>query len=131
MLRSSLEREFDKTNFISPKRTPSKSPHRLGLSLQGCGISMPKIRKGCIESPTRPCCLLQINIDKKCTANCLLLGNNFFVPGHVLFQVCDISNILLIMYSLDKKRDNILLVSTRVFPYWEVEVVRGYYIMQG
>ena len=85
---------------------------------------MPKIRKGCVESSTRPCCLLQINIDKKCTANCLLLGQNFFVPGHVLFQVCDISNILLIMYSLDKKRDNILLVSTRVFPYWEVEVVK-------
>ena len=31
MLRSSLERQFDKTNFISPKRTPPKSPHRLGL----------------------------------------------------------------------------------------------------
>jgi hypothetical protein len=34
------------------------------------------------------------------------------------------------MYSLDKKRDNILLVSS-VFPYWEVEVVWNYYIMQG
>ena len=32
MLRSSLERQFDKTNFISPKRTPPKSPHRLGLN---------------------------------------------------------------------------------------------------
>ena len=31
MLRSSFERKFDKTNFISPKRTPPKSPHRLGL----------------------------------------------------------------------------------------------------
>ena len=32
MLRSSLERQFDKTNFISPKRTPPKSPHHLGLT---------------------------------------------------------------------------------------------------
>jgi hypothetical protein len=31
MLRSSFDRKFDKTNFISPKRTPPKSPHRLGL----------------------------------------------------------------------------------------------------
>ena len=31
ILRSSFERKFDKTNFISPKRTPPKSPHRLGL----------------------------------------------------------------------------------------------------
>ena len=31
MLRSSLERKFDKTNFISLKRTPPKSPHLLGL----------------------------------------------------------------------------------------------------
>ena len=33
MLRSSFEIKFDKTNFISPKRTPPKSPHRLGLML--------------------------------------------------------------------------------------------------
>ena len=32
MLRSSLERQFDKTNFISPKRTPPKSPHCLGIN---------------------------------------------------------------------------------------------------
>ena len=32
VLRSSFERKFDKTNFISPKRTPPKSPHRLGLT---------------------------------------------------------------------------------------------------
>ena len=31
MLRSSLERQFDKTNFISPKSTPSKSLGLLGL----------------------------------------------------------------------------------------------------
>ena len=31
ILRSSLERKFDKTNFISPKRTPPKSPGLLGL----------------------------------------------------------------------------------------------------
>ena len=31
ILRSSFKRKFDKTNFISPKRTPPKSPHRLGL----------------------------------------------------------------------------------------------------
>ena len=31
ILRSSLERKFDKTNFISPKRTPPKSLHLLGL----------------------------------------------------------------------------------------------------
>ena len=31
ILRSSLERKFEETNFISPKRTPPKSPHRLGL----------------------------------------------------------------------------------------------------
>ena len=30
MLRSSFERKFDKTNFISPKKTPPKSPHLLG-----------------------------------------------------------------------------------------------------
>ena len=74
----------------------------------------------------------KITIDKSVLqTRRLLLGQTFFfVPGHVLFQACDISNILLIMYSLDKKRDNILLVSS-VFPYWEVEVVRNYYIMQG
>jgi hypothetical protein len=27
----SLEQKFDNTNFISPKRTPPKSPHRLGF----------------------------------------------------------------------------------------------------
>ena len=32
ILRSSFERKFDKTNFISPKRTPPKSPHQIGLS---------------------------------------------------------------------------------------------------
>ena len=32
ILRSSSERQFNMTNFISPKRTPPKSPHRLGLS---------------------------------------------------------------------------------------------------
>ena len=32
ILRSSLERKFDKTNFISPKSTPSKSPGLLGLN---------------------------------------------------------------------------------------------------
>ncbi len=32
ILRSSFERKFDKTNFISPKRTLPKSPHRSGLS---------------------------------------------------------------------------------------------------
>ena len=31
--RSSFERKFDKTNFISPKRTTPKSPDRLGLSI--------------------------------------------------------------------------------------------------
>ena len=31
ILRSSFERKFDKTNFISPKRTPPKSPHQIGL----------------------------------------------------------------------------------------------------
>jgi hypothetical protein len=31
ILRSSFERTFDKTNFISPKRTPPKSLHQLGL----------------------------------------------------------------------------------------------------
>jgi hypothetical protein len=31
ILRSSFEREFDKTDFISRKRTPPKSPHCLGL----------------------------------------------------------------------------------------------------
>jgi hypothetical protein len=30
-LRSLFERKFYKTNFISPKRTPPKSPHLLGL----------------------------------------------------------------------------------------------------
>ena len=33
ILRSSFERKFDKTNFISPKRTPPKSPHHLGLKV--------------------------------------------------------------------------------------------------
>ena len=37
ILRSSFERKFDKTNFISLKRTPHKSPHRLGLIVQGEG----------------------------------------------------------------------------------------------
>ena len=32
ILRSSFERKFDKTNFISPKRTPPKSPGPLELS---------------------------------------------------------------------------------------------------
>ena len=32
ILRSSLERKFDKTNFISPKSIPSKSPGLLGLN---------------------------------------------------------------------------------------------------
>ena len=31
ILRSSFERKFDKENFISPKRTPPKSPGLLGL----------------------------------------------------------------------------------------------------
>ena len=31
ILRSSFERKFDKANFISPKRTPPKSSHCLGL----------------------------------------------------------------------------------------------------
>ena len=31
ILRSSLERKFDKTNFISPKKTPPKSPCVLEL----------------------------------------------------------------------------------------------------
>ena len=31
ILSSSFERKFDKTNFISPKRTPPKSPHQIGL----------------------------------------------------------------------------------------------------
>ena len=31
-LRSSLEQKFGKTNFISPKGTPPKSPHLLGLT---------------------------------------------------------------------------------------------------
>ena len=31
ILRSSFERKFDKKNFISPKRTPLKSPHQIGL----------------------------------------------------------------------------------------------------
>ena len=30
--RSSFERKFAKANFISPKKTPPKSPHRLGLN---------------------------------------------------------------------------------------------------
>ena len=32
ILRSSLERKFDKTNFVSPKSTPFKSPCLLGLN---------------------------------------------------------------------------------------------------
>ena len=32
ILRSLFERQFDKTNFISPKKTPPKSPHLLGLT---------------------------------------------------------------------------------------------------
>ena len=32
ILKSSFERKFDKTNFISPKRTPPKIPHHLGLN---------------------------------------------------------------------------------------------------
>ena len=32
ILRSSLKRQFDKTNFISPKSTPQKSPVLLGLN---------------------------------------------------------------------------------------------------
>ena len=32
MLRSSLERQFDKTNFISPKSTPQNNPGLLGLT---------------------------------------------------------------------------------------------------
>ena len=35
ILRSSLERKFDKTNFISPKKTPPKSPCVLGLKTPG------------------------------------------------------------------------------------------------
>ena len=31
LLRSSFERKFDKTNFVSPKKTPPKSPQFLGL----------------------------------------------------------------------------------------------------
>ena len=31
ILRISFERKFDKTNFISLKRTPPKSPHQIGL----------------------------------------------------------------------------------------------------
>ena len=34
LLRSSFERKFDKTNFVSPKKTPPKSPQFLGLNLQ-------------------------------------------------------------------------------------------------
>ena len=40
ILRSSFERKFDKTNFISPKSTPSKSPGLLGLSCLWCGRTM-------------------------------------------------------------------------------------------
>ena len=40
ILRSSFERKFDKTNFISPKRTPPKSPHRLGLRLYIIKVSL-------------------------------------------------------------------------------------------
>ena len=32
LLRSSFERKFDKTNFVSPKKTPPKSPQFLGLN---------------------------------------------------------------------------------------------------
>ena len=31
LLRFSFERKFDKTNFVSPKKTPPKSPQFLGL----------------------------------------------------------------------------------------------------
>ena len=34
LLRSSFERKFDKTNFVSPKKTPPKSPQFLGLMVQ-------------------------------------------------------------------------------------------------
>ena len=34
LLRSSFERKFDKTNFVSPKKTPPKSPQFLGLNYQ-------------------------------------------------------------------------------------------------
>ena len=43
MLRSSLERQFDKTNFISPKRTPPKSPHHLGLKDQKLFVKEAKL----------------------------------------------------------------------------------------
>ena len=33
ILRISFERKFDKTNFISPKRTPPNSPHQIGLRI--------------------------------------------------------------------------------------------------
>ena len=41
ILRSSFERKFDKTNFISPKRTPPKSPHQIGLNLLTALLSIP------------------------------------------------------------------------------------------
>jgi hypothetical protein len=43
ILRSSLERKFDKTNFISPKRKPPKSPSLLGLKIAHFSMSMPFI----------------------------------------------------------------------------------------
>ena len=43
VLRFSFERKFDKTNFISPKRTPPKSPHRLGLK-HGGTYGVPKVQ---------------------------------------------------------------------------------------
>ena len=38
ILSSSYVRKFDKKNFISPKRTPPKSPHHLGL--KDCLVGM-------------------------------------------------------------------------------------------
>ena len=61
----------------------------------------------------------------------LLLGQTFFLSldtfssKHVTYLISCLLCTLLI-----KKRDNILLVSS-TFPYWEVEVVRNYFIMQG
>jgi hypothetical protein len=44
---SSLERKFDKTNFISPKSTPPKSPHLLGLICNIFSIQVQQIILTC------------------------------------------------------------------------------------
>ena len=75
ILRSSPERKFDKTNFISPKSTPPKSPHLLGLRNKNSTLQYfwPNIE-------------IQRFGQKYCSVNKLFRCNNCFLKDILLIQ---------------------------------------------